>query len=103
MKKRVCRRLSDNLILAEAAAETKICVLLSVSALLGVGLFALTGAAWLDPVAGFVIAAFAIYEGRGHGRANSWRTTTDGDDGMMRWARWTPQERGRRCDRQSGF
>ena len=27
-------------------------------------LFALTGAAWLDPVAGFVIAAFAIHEGR---------------------------------------
>ena len=63
MKKRVGRRLNDNLILADAA-ETKICVLLSVSTLLGVGLFALTGAAWLDPVAGFVIAAFAIYEGR---------------------------------------
>ena len=63
MKKRVGRRLNDNLILADAA-ETKICMLLSVSTLLGVGLFALTGAAWLDPVAGFVIAAFAIYEGR---------------------------------------
>jgi hypothetical protein len=32
--------------------------------LAGVGLFALTGAAWLDPVAGFVIAIFAINEGR---------------------------------------
>lgn len=53
----------DQLILADAA-ETKICVLLSISTLLGLGLYALTGAAWLDPVAGFVIAAFAIHEGR---------------------------------------
>lgn len=53
----------DQLILADAA-ETKICVLLSISTLLGLGLFALTGAAWLDPVAGFVIALFAIHEGR---------------------------------------
>jgi divalent metal cation (Fe/Co/Zn/Cd) transporter len=37
---------------------------LSISTLLGVGLYELTGAAWLDPVAGFVIAAFAIYEGK---------------------------------------
>ncbi|ORV89053.1 cation diffusion facilitator family transporter [Mycolicibacterium iranicum] len=62
-KKKVGTQLKDNLILADAA-ETKICVLLSISTLLGVGLFALTGAAWLDPVAGFVIAAFAIHEGR---------------------------------------
>ena len=40
------------LILADAA-ETKICVLLSISTLLGLGLFAVSGAAWLDPVAGF--------------------------------------------------
>jgi divalent metal cation (Fe/Co/Zn/Cd) transporter len=53
----------DQLILADAA-ETKICVLLSISTLLGLGLFALTGAAWLDPVAGFVIAGFALMEGR---------------------------------------
>lgn len=53
----------DQLILADAA-ETKICVLLSVSTLLGLGLYAITGAAWLDPVAGFVIALFAIHEGR---------------------------------------
>lgn len=53
----------DKLILADAA-ETKICVLLSVSTLLGLGLYALTDAAWLDPVAGFVIALFAINEGR---------------------------------------
>lgn len=61
--KKVGDQLQDNLILADAA-ETRICVLLSISTLLGVGLFELTGAAWLDPVAGFVIAAFAIHEGR---------------------------------------
>ena len=53
----------DPLILADAA-ETRICVLLSISTLLGLGLFALTGAGWLDPIAGFIIAAFAINEGR---------------------------------------
>jgi divalent metal cation (Fe/Co/Zn/Cd) transporter len=53
----------DQLILADAA-ETRICVLLSISTLMGLGLYALTGAAWLDPVAGFVIALFAIHEGR---------------------------------------
>lgn len=63
MKKRVGTRLGDNLILADAA-ETRICVLLSISTLIGVGLYALTGAAWLDPVAGFVIALFAIHEGK---------------------------------------
>lgn len=63
-KRRVAQALGgDRLILADAA-ETKICVLLSISTLVGLGLFAVTGAAWLDPVAGFVIAAFAIHEGR---------------------------------------
>ena len=52
----------DRLILADAA-KTRICVLLSVSTLLGLVLFQLTGASWLDPVAGFVIAGFAIREG----------------------------------------
>jgi divalent metal cation (Fe/Co/Zn/Cd) transporter len=63
-KRRVGEQLGgDQLILADAA-ETKICVLLSISTLAGLGLYALTGAAWLDPVAGFVIAAFAILDGR---------------------------------------
>lgn len=52
----------DRLILADAA-ETRICALLSLSTLAGVGLVQLTGDAWLDPVAGFVIGAFAIREG----------------------------------------
>lgn len=61
-KRRVGLQLGDNLILADAA-ETRICVLLSISTLAGVGLYQLTGAAWLDPIAGFVIAAFAVHEG----------------------------------------
>ncbi|MCX2846942.1 cation transporter [Curtobacterium flaccumfaciens pv. oortii] len=63
LKTRVGKKLGDPLILADAA-ETRICVLLSVSTLIGLILYALTGAAWLDPVAGFVIALFAIHEGR---------------------------------------
>lgn len=63
-KRRVGEALGgDQLILADAA-ETKICVLLSISTLAGLGFYAMTGAAWLDPVAGFVIALFAIYEGK---------------------------------------
>ena len=73
-KTRVGKALKDNLILADAV-ETKICVLLSVSTLLGVGLFTVTGAAWLDPVAGFVIAAFAVHEGH-----EAWREVVDDDD-----------------------
>lgn len=62
-KRRVGEQLGgDRLILADAA-ETKICVLLSISTLAALVLFSLTGAAWLDPVAGFVIAAFAVHEG----------------------------------------
>jgi divalent metal cation (Fe/Co/Zn/Cd) transporter len=63
-KRRVAHQLGgDQLILADAT-ETQICVLLSISTLAGLALYAWTGAAWLDPVAGFVIAAFAIHEGR---------------------------------------
>jgi len=63
-KRRVGEALGgDQLILADAA-ETRICVLLSISTLLGLGLYAITDAAWLDPIAGFVIALFAIHEGR---------------------------------------
>lgn len=62
-KGRVGRALNnDRLILADAA-ETRICVLLSVSTLVGLIAFGLTGQAWIDPVAGFVIAVFAIREG----------------------------------------
>jgi divalent metal cation (Fe/Co/Zn/Cd) transporter len=63
-KTRVARALGDDPLILADAAETRICVLLSISTLVGLGLYALTGAAWLDPVAGFVIAAFAVHEGR---------------------------------------
>jgi divalent metal cation (Fe/Co/Zn/Cd) transporter len=63
-KRRVAEQLGgDPLILADAA-ETKICVLLSISTLTGLALYALTGATWLDPAAGLVIAIFAVKEGR---------------------------------------
>ncbi|TQN43116.1 cation efflux family protein [Blastococcus colisei] len=62
-KRHVGERLRDPLILADAA-ETRICVLLSISTLLGLGLYAVVGWPWLDPVAGFVIASFAVHEGR---------------------------------------
>jgi divalent metal cation (Fe/Co/Zn/Cd) transporter len=63
-KRRVGMQLGgDPLILADAA-ETKICVLLSISTLAGLVLFTITGAAWLDPVAGFIIALFAVHEGK---------------------------------------
>lgn len=62
-KRRVGLRLGDNLILADAA-QTRICILLSISTLAAVGLHQLSGAGWLDPVAGFVIGAFAVHEGR---------------------------------------
>jgi hypothetical protein len=68
----------DPLILADAA-ETRVCVWLSVSTLAGLVLFQLTGAAWLDPVAGFVIAAFAIREGIEAWHGELVETEDDGD------------------------
>lgn len=63
-KRRVGERLGGDRLILSDAAETKICWYLSISTLSGLGLFSLTGAAWLDPLAGFVIAAFAVNEGR---------------------------------------
>ena len=63
-KLRVADQLGGDPLIRADAAETRICALLSVSTLLGIALYALTGMAWLDPVAGFVIAAFAVHEGR---------------------------------------
>ena len=62
-KTRVGRALDDDRLILADAAETRICVLLSASTLLGLVAFAWTGQAWIDPVAGFVIAVFAIREG----------------------------------------
>lgn len=63
-KTRVAEQLGGDPLIRADAAETKICVWLSVSTLVAVGLYQLTGAAWLDPLAGLVIAGFAVHEGR---------------------------------------
>lgn len=61
-KYRVGRALGDPLVLADAA-ETRVCVWLSVATLAGLLAFWWTGQAWIDPVAGFAVAAFAVHEG----------------------------------------
>ena len=63
-KRRVAVALGGDRLIPADAAQNKICVLLSISTLVALGLYAVTGAAWLDPVAGFVIAVFAVREGR---------------------------------------
>jgi hypothetical protein len=60
----IAMRLGDDRLILADAADTKLCVLLSLSTLAGLGLFAITGTAWLDPSAGFIVASFAIHEGR---------------------------------------
>lgn len=62
-KRRAGERLGSRLVIADAA-ETRLCAWLSVSTLVGLGAFHLFGWNWLDPVAGFVIAGFAVMEGR---------------------------------------
>jgi hypothetical protein len=62
-KRRVGHALGGDRLILTDARQTEICIVLSLSTLAGLGLFALTGASWLDPAAGFVIAVFAIREG----------------------------------------
>jgi hypothetical protein len=62
-KRRVGHALGDDRLILTDARQTEICIVLSLSTLAGLGLYALTGASWLDPAAGFVIAVFAIREG----------------------------------------
>lgn len=62
-KVRVAEQLGGDPLIMADAAETRICVWLSVSTLVGVGLYQLTDVAWFDPLAGFVIAGFAVREG----------------------------------------
>lgn len=67
-------RMGNRLVLADAA-ETKLCSWLSVSTLVGLVLYSLIGWTWLDSVAGFVIAYFAINEGR-----EAWEGELDDDN-----------------------
>lgn len=62
-KRHAGEALGSRLVLADAA-ETKLCAWLSVSTLAGLAAYAVAGWTWLDPAAGFVIAVFAIKEGR---------------------------------------
>lgn len=91
VKKKAGTALGDDLILA-GAAETGICALLSVSTLTGLILFPLTGAAWVDPVAGLILFAFALPEGKESGASLSrattrTRTRTDRHPVPPRWSR----------------
>jgi divalent metal cation (Fe/Co/Zn/Cd) transporter len=61
-KRQVGMEMKSRLVLADAA-ETKLCAWLSVSTFAGLVACAVAGWTWIDPVAGFVIAAFAIMEG----------------------------------------
>ncbi|MFJ3620568.1 cation diffusion facilitator family transporter [Streptomyces iakyrus] len=62
-KRKAGLEMNSRLVIADAA-ETKLCAWLSVSTFAGLLAFAVFGWTWLDPVAGFVIAAFAIMEGK---------------------------------------
>ena len=62
-KRRTGQAMNSRLVLADAA-ETKLCAWLSVSTFAGLVAFAVLGWTWIDAVAGFVIAGFAITEGR---------------------------------------
>lgn len=62
-KRRAGEALGSALVLADAA-ETRLCAWLSLSTFTGLLAFTVLGWTWLDPVTGFVIAAFAVSEGR---------------------------------------
>jgi divalent metal cation (Fe/Co/Zn/Cd) transporter len=62
-KRRAGEQMHSRLVLADAA-ETKLCAWLSVSTFAGLLAYALLGWPWLDAAAGFIIALFAISEGR---------------------------------------
>jgi divalent metal cation (Fe/Co/Zn/Cd) transporter len=73
-KRKAGHAMNSRLVLADAA-ETKLCAWLSVSTFAGLLGFALLGWTWIDPVTGFVIAAFAILEGK-----EAWEGELVGDD-----------------------
>jgi hypothetical protein len=62
VKRQAGEQMHSRLVIADAA-ETKLCAWLSVSTFAGLLGYALVGWTWIDPVAGFVIAAFAIWPG----------------------------------------
>lgn len=62
-KRRAGEAMGSRLVVADAA-ETKLCAWLSVSTFVGLVAYAIVGWTWIDPVAGFIIAGFAVMEGR---------------------------------------
>lgn len=62
-KRKAGLEMNSRLVVADAA-ETRLCAWLSVSTFVGLVAFALLGWTWIDPVAGFIIAGFAIMEGK---------------------------------------
>jgi divalent metal cation (Fe/Co/Zn/Cd) transporter len=62
LKRQTGQAMGSALVVADAA-ETRLCAWLSVSTLAGLIGYALAGWGWIDPAAGFVIAAFALKEG----------------------------------------
>jgi len=62
-KRKVGQAMNSRLVVADAA-ETRLCAWLSVSTFAGLVAYALASWTWIDPVAGFVIAGFAVMEGR---------------------------------------
>ncbi|HET9655016.1 MAG TPA: cation transporter [Kineosporiaceae bacterium] len=62
-KRRAGIAMGSQLVVADAA-ETRLCALLSLSTFAGLLGYALAGWTWLDAVAGFVIAGFALVEAR---------------------------------------
>ncbi|AKK03585.1 cation transporter [Corynebacterium epidermidicanis] len=62
-KNRVGKALGDQLILSDAA-ETKICLMMTASALIGIVLLEATGWGGFDALASFVIAGFALAEAK---------------------------------------
>lgn len=62
-KRRAGEALGSRLVIADAN-ETRLCAWLSVSTLIGLLAFTAFGWTWVDAVAGFVIAGFAVMEGR---------------------------------------
>lgn len=62
-KRLVGEQLGSQLVIADAA-ETRLCAWLSLSTFAGLAAFSFFGWTWIDSLAGFVIAGFAIKEGR---------------------------------------
>ena len=73
-KRRLGEQMQSRLVIADAA-ETKLCAWLSVSTFAGLVGYALVGWTWIDPVAGLVIAGFAVMEGK-----EAWEGERPSDD-----------------------